>query len=327
MDRTRTRLASTLLLTTGLAAGWLVAGIRPGVLRAGGGSRSGKSASAAGPIKVDLGPSVRFGAGKFQAPLDAVYWIDYRGARLYAAIPAARKGAMTNDVALLRDFAGRDLAADFGLAPGVAPRFLIQTASLGASEQGAALLLVVETTTRKIGVYQASPKANTLDAAPDFALLQLASYGEGPPAPESRPEAISTTGPIVIQQTPEGIQSPLEALYWIDHDARGPKLHAAVPTTLKVAGAARIIGEVGETDLARDFGLKPGATPQFLLNAASLGASVQGSAALWVIETTTKQVAVYRASPKAAAGGSTRSDLDLIQIKSYLDAPPPPAGN
>src|SRR5947209_7363725 len=112
MDRTQPRTAPISRRTFALAAG-LFAGLLPRRSRAGGGSRSGLSASVAGPIKIEQGAAVGLGKSKIQSPLDAIYWIDYAGARLYAAIPAARQTAQ--DVALLRDFASRDLVADFGL--------------------------------------------------------------------------------------------------------------------------------------------------------------------------------------------------------------------
>src|SRR5206468_541210 len=131
----------------------------------------GESSSVAGPIRVEAGGSVQFGMGKIQSPLDAVYWLDYGEARLFAALPSAQRagvdasrlrrvvdraldrpsstGAAGVDVALLRGFAARDLIADFRLPPGVRPHFLMNTASLGGLGRGASLLVVVETSTRQ----------------------------------------------------------------------------------------------------------------------------------------------------------------------------------
>ncbi len=80
-------------------------------------------------------------------------------------------------------------------------------------------------------------------------------------------------------------------------------MHAVIPSMQRTAGESRVLTEVGGRDLGADFGVKPGSAPRFLLSPVSLGAAVQGSAALMVIETTTKQVAAYQATPRSAAGG------------------------
>lgn len=300
----------------------LIAAARPAPLEAGGGSRSGPSSSTAGPVKTEAGTAMLFGAGKIQAPLDAVYWIDYRGARLYATIPAARQ--TTQDVALLRDFAERDLIADFGLAPGVEPRFVMQTASLGGMAGGQAFLLVIETTTKQVGVYQAKPKANQLDSRPEFDRLQLIPYGNGAPRPADAPppgEPIAVAGPLFIQPGKDGAQAALDVVYWLD-DPREARLRSVVPTTRRTAGEAQVLSGVGERDLMTDFKIKPGTQPRFLLNCVALGAGTQGASALLVIETTTKQVAAYRPSPRASAGGSGSADIELIQVKPYVESAP-----
>lgn len=306
--------------TFALAAG-LFAGLFPRPTRAGGGSRSGPSASVAGPIKIEQGAAMGLGKSKIQSPLDAIYWIDYAGAKLYAAIPAARQTAQ--DVALLREFAGRDLVADFGLGTVKDPRFLMQTASLGGMGGGSAVLLVIETSTRQVGAYQAKPRANMLDPRPEFERLQLLSYGGGggPAQPTTAPrgEPISVVGPLIIQQGNDGVQAPLDVVYWLDDD-RSARLHAAIPSVRRTAGEAQVLSGVGERDLAADFQLKPGTTPRFLLNCVSLGAGMQGASALLVIETTTKQVAAYSPSPRSFAGTNAAAEINLTQIKSYLES-------
>ena len=154
---------------------------------AGGGSRSGQSASVAGPVKVESGGAMQFGMGKIQAPLDAVYWIDYRGARLYASIPSSRKTA--KDVQLLREFSERDLVADFALKPGDQPSFLMQAASLGGMGGGSSLLIVIEATSKQIAAYQAQPRRTRSTAGREFERLQLASYGSATPVRPRDPGA------------------------------------------------------------------------------------------------------------------------------------------
>jgi hypothetical protein len=313
--------------TFALAAG-LFAGLFPRPSRAGGGSRSGRSASVAGPIKIEQGIAMGIGQGKIQAPMDAIYWLDYAGARLYAAIPAARQ--TPQDVTLLREFAERDLVADFALRTGDTPRFLMQTASLGGMGGGSAILLVIETSTRQVAAYQARPRAGVLDPRPEFDRLQLLPYDQGvPPATKPPgsppPEPIVVAGPLLIQQGSDGIQAPLEVVYWLD-DATSPtpRLHAALPSMRRTGTEAQVLSGVGARDLAADFQLKPGVTPRLLLNCASLGARMQGGSALFVIETTTKQIAAYTPSPRALAGANASAEISLTQIKSYLEAAPPP---
>ncbi len=319
MDRRTPRLA--LILVAAAPALVLLAALLPTPLRAGGGSRSGNSASTAGPVKVETGAAMGLGAGKIQAPLDAVYWLDYAGARLYAAIPSARQTA--RDVALLRDFAERDLVADFGLAPGVEPKFLMQTASMGGMGGGTALLVVIEATTKQVAAYQARSKTSLLDGRPDFQCLQVISYARNPratapPAPAAVPgEPIGVSGPLFIQQGTDGTQAPLDVVYWLDGD-RDARLHAAIPSVRRTSNEAQVLSGVGDRDLAADFKLKPGSSPRFLLNCVALGAGMQGASALFVIETSTKQIAAYRPSPRSAAGSNASAEIELIQIKPYI---------
>jgi hypothetical protein len=134
---------------------------------------------------------------------------------------------------------------------------------------------------------------------------------------------------VVIQATPDKLQVPLDGIYWIDSrpapDADGFKLYASIPSPYQIGTRTEVIGGVAERDLIVDFGIKPGTTPRFLLNTASLGAMVRGASAVLVFELTTKQVGVYVASPHAVAGNKTPS-LELNQLASF-GQPPAPAGN
>ena len=214
---------------------------------------------------------------------------------------------------LLSEFAERDLVDDFGLKAGVEPRFLMHAASLGGMGSGGSLLVVIETTTRQVAAYRATPRANTLDGRPQFERIERATYdGAKAPAPGPPREPIGASGPILIQQAPDGIQAPLDAVYWIDSD-RDATLHVVIPAMQQAVSGSRALSAVGARDLAADFGLTPGSAPRFLLNAVSLGAGTQGSAALVVIETTTKRVAAYQAIPALCdAGGPRRLQAALI---------------
>ena len=129
-------------------------------------------------------------------------------------------------------------------------------------------------------------------------------------------------GPLLIQQGNDGVQSPLDVVYWLDDDrSHAPRLRAALPSMRRTGSEAQVLSGIGDRDLAADFKLRPGEPPRFLLNCASLGARMQGAAALFVIETTTKQVAAYTPSPRSTAAPNASAEISLTQIKSYLDSP------
>jgi len=181
MDVPRARIPTAVVLLTGVVLGWLLASFRPVPARAGAGDRSGESILATGPVLV------RFDEGaKAAIPLDALYFLDYKGGRLMATVPAFRQtGAVPH---LIDTFAERDLAADFQLKldTGPRPHFLMTTGSLGAYSAGWAPLYVFETTTSQLGIYrmQTSQTAGTI-SRPRFDLVELRSYarplGTAPP--------------------------------------------------------------------------------------------------------------------------------------------------
>ena len=121
-------------------------GLRPAPLRAASGDRSGESVVATGPVFVRYDESA-----KAAIPLDAVYFLDYKGGRLLATVPTFRQS--TSSTQLIEAFAERDLVADFklDLESGAAPRFLMTTGSLGPYTSGWAPFYVFETTTSQVG--------------------------------------------------------------------------------------------------------------------------------------------------------------------------------
>jgi hypothetical protein len=351
MSRIRTRIAFGLCLSTGVTAGWFFAGSRPAPLQASS-SRAGESISVTGPVEVQHHP-----VDKSQISRDGVYWLDYRAAKLFAAIPDAGLEAVSQSglartlnkldprkdqgkeggplKKVIEGIAERDLVEDFGLQAGVEPHFLMNTASLGAYGAGEAALYVFETTTKQVAVYRARAIKKGMDAKTVLDLVQIRAYA--PPLPAGagagaggRPEwSMSVAGPVVIQATPDKLQVPLDGIYWIDSrpapDADGFKLYASIPSPYQIGTRTEVIGGVAERDLIVDFGIKPGTTPRFLMNTASLGAMVRGASAVLVFELTTKQVGVYSASPRAVAGNKTPS-LELKQLAPF-GQPPAPAGN
>ena len=167
-------------VAVGLVFGWLASGGRaPRALASGGGDRSGESIVATGPV------SIRYNEGlKVQIPEEAVYFLDYRGARLIATSPNPQQTVGASK--FIDGLAERDLIADFKLDgdADTAPRyhFIMTTGSAGSFTNGWAPLYVFETTTKQLAVYKFSPQltgglAGGL-SAPRFEMLELRSFAK-----------------------------------------------------------------------------------------------------------------------------------------------------
>jgi hypothetical protein len=178
MDVPRTRIPTTLVLLVGVLLGWALASLRPAALHAGSGDRSGESIVATGPVLV------RYDEGtKAPIPLEALYFVDYKGGRLLATVPSYRQTGGTTR--LIDTFAERDLAADFklDLDVGPRPRFLMTTGSIGTYSAGWAPLYVFETTTSQVAVYRMQvPQTFGTETRARFDLVEVRSY-----ARENRP--------------------------------------------------------------------------------------------------------------------------------------------
>lgn len=103
---------------------------------------------------------------------DAVYYLDYQGARLLATIPQMRRTVEGTQV--IGRFAVRDLIRDFRIPNGTTPRFLMSVAEI-ADPTGWAPLIVLETETGRVATYRAyvsaiGPRGSE---APRFELLEL----------------------------------------------------------------------------------------------------------------------------------------------------------
>jgi hypothetical protein len=74
-----------------------------------------------------------------------------------------------------------------------------------------------------------------------------------------------------------------------------------------------------ERDLLEDFKLDPDARPKprFLMATGSLGRYSSGWAPLYVFETTTGQVAVYRMQVGQRYGEGASGRFDLVQVRRY----------
>jgi len=141
-------------------------------------------------------------------------------------------------------------------------------------------------------------------------------------------ESILTTGPILIRYD-EGskVQIPQEALYYLDY--RKGRLIGTVPSLQSLGRTARYINSFAERDLVADFklDLDHGPRPRFLMTTGALGSYSAGWAPLYVIETTTNQVAVYRIDQQTV-GISVNTRLELVEIRTLggNPAPKPPSG-
>jgi hypothetical protein len=129
-------------------------------------------------------------------------------------------------------------------------------------------------------------------------------------------ESIVATGPVLIRYD-EGskVQIPLEALYILDYKAG--KLVGTIPSMQQTTKGSKYIGVLAERELAPDFklDLDNGPRPRFLMTTGSLGAYSGGWAPLYVIETTTNQVGVYRIVQQTV-GTKASSRFELLEMRS-----------
>ncbi|MEO6811314.1 MAG: hypothetical protein ABI353_19560 [Isosphaeraceae bacterium] len=115
-----------------------------------------------------------------------------------------------------------------------------------------------------------------------------------------------------------------EAIYYLNYTTG--KLLVSVPSMRQGAAGTQVVGEFAERDLVRDFGLAPGTAPHFLMTTASLGSLGDGTAPLFVFETTTGQVAVYRVTTMiATANGTLKPTFELLERRTdpHLGRPAP----
>jgi hypothetical protein len=135
-------------------------------------------------------------------------------------------------------------------------------------------------------------------------------------------ECIVTTGPVLIRWDESAKSAvPTDAVYFLDY--KGGRLLATVPTFQQTTGNAQLLDQFSERDLVADFklDLDSGPRPQFLMTTASLGANNAGWAPLYVFETKTSQMAVYRMQIQQTIGTPTRPRFDLVELRSYAQGP------
>jgi hypothetical protein len=161
-------------LLIGVCVGWALAGIRPSLLHASAGDRSGEAIVASGPVLVRYDE-----AAKGPLALDALYFLDYKGGRLLATVPTYQQSNSSTRV--MEAFCERDLVSDFKLDidTGPRPHFLMTTGSLGPYNSGWAPLYVFETTTGQVGVYRMQVQLTIgTKSRPSFDMIELRSYAK-----------------------------------------------------------------------------------------------------------------------------------------------------
>ena len=102
-------------------------------------------------------------------------------------------------------------------------------------------------------------------------------------------------------------------------DYKGGRLLATIPTFRQSTTTTHVIENFVERDLVADFKLElgGGAAPRFLMTTGSLGPYTSGWAPLFVFETTTSQVGVYRIQMQESTGKSSRPRFELLEMRSY----------
>jgi hypothetical protein len=135
-------------------------------------------------------------------------------------------------------------------------------------------------------------------------------------------ESILTTGPAWIKYSQGSkIQVTQDAIYFLDY--RAGKLLGSVPSMRQEVGSSKILDSFAERDLVADFKLDidTGPRPHFLMSTGSMGSTSgnsygDGWAPLFVFETTTKQVAVYKIQQQML-GITSKVKFDLLELRPF----------
>jgi hypothetical protein len=167
----RRRIPTVVTLLIGLGLGWGMANHRPPVVKAVGADRYGDYSLTSGPVALQYNDQT-----KVQASLDALYFLDYKGARLMATVPVQKSS--TSGSQLIDQFIERDLIADFKIDVdhGVNPHFLMTNGSLGAYGEGSSPLFVFETTTKQVAVYRLTSLSIGGRASSKLDLMEIKTY-------------------------------------------------------------------------------------------------------------------------------------------------------
>jgi hypothetical protein len=168
-------------LLAGLAIGWGLANTQLAApLRADRAAAEADDAVATGPVTIqhDRGNDI-------QVEHDALYYLDYKGGRLLAAVPSYQQ--TIGRTRIIDGWSERDLVADFKIAPGSAqPKFLMTTGTMGGVNGAWAPLYVFESTTHQAAIYRVTSQTIGTVTTPKFELLEVVSLAHKPQAQTAR---------------------------------------------------------------------------------------------------------------------------------------------
>lgn len=124
-------------------------------------------------------------------------------------------------------------------------------------------------------------------------------------------ERAVATGPVSIEQNAQKFPIAREAIYYLNYNQG--LLLATVPVPRNFGSQTQVLNDFAERDLVKDFELPAGSRPHFLMTVGALGgATGEGWSPLYVFETESGQVAVYRVEA-TFSGGSTRPVFRLLE--------------
>ncbi len=126
-------------------------------------------------------------------------------------------------------------------------------------------------------------------------------------------DRVLATGPIAVEVNKQNMKFNQDAIYYLNY--QNGLLMAAVPSYSQSGANVRVLSDFAERDLVKDFDIRPGTSPHFLMTTADLGIRSEGWAPLFVFETETGQVATYRVVPRMA-NGSDRPQFLLIERRT-----------
>jgi hypothetical protein len=129
-------------------------------------------------------------------------------------------------------------------------------------------------------------------------------------------ESVLATGTVSVEVDHMTKQSSsTDALYYLDYSAG--RLMATIPGFRQSVEGTRVLGDFAVRDLVSDFRPPRGTTPKFLMTVGQLGLSANsGWAPLFVVESTTRQVATYRVSAgPLRAGGAQPPVFELVELR------------
>jgi hypothetical protein len=178
-----------------------------------------------------------------------------------------------------------------------------------------------------------------LGITPTMFLLGGLAMGWALAAPRSQPLQASSegrvddstlaTGPAFLTYN-EGAKTQVaqDALYYLDY--RAGKLFATIPRVKAAGSSAKFFDAFAERDLVADFKLDntPGPQPRFMMTTGSISTGSHnrygdGWAALYVVETTTRQIAAYKID-QTQVGAQFQLKFELLDVRPFAARGPAP---